>query len=448
MHEDNDVAAEMDEAVADSNEPIEVGDEPMRVIYQLSTPSIQTLYERYKEGELVLAPDFQRHFVWNKQKASNLIESILLNIPLPLIFTAQFTDKEEVVDGQQRLTSIFSFMDGFLPNGDAFRLSKKLKLMASQIGGKTFSELDKSYQREIKNRGLQVVCISKDSQEDVKFEMFERLNTNITPLNAQELRNCLYRGPYNDFLRNAAQYEDYQYILSKPKFAPRMLDVENVLMFCTFYHSSPDRYNKSLTQNMNQDMRSHRNVSPDDLNELERQFKKSVKLVKHIWGDNAFNIYSIDPDTKRGEYSKQFNQGLFQILMYWFTPYEAPQVIPFADLIREELLHLQVHNNEFKGILTGSGTNSPSNVRKKFDICGSTIRGILKYPSHEPRAFSSKLKRSLWEADRTCQICEQEVVTPDDAEVDHITCYWQGGKTIPANARLTHRFCNRSRGGE
>lgn len=431
-----------------STESLDIGQEPMRVIYQLSTPSIQTLYERYKEGELVLAPDFQRHFVWNKQKASNLIESILLNIPLPLLFTAQFADKEEVVDGQQRLTSIFSFLDGSLPGGDAFRLSKRLKVMASQIGGKTFAELDRQYQREIKNRGLQVICISKDSQEDVKFEMFERLNTNITPLNAQELRNCLYRGPYNDFLRSMAEYEDYQFILNKPKFVLRMLDVENVLMFCTFYHSNPDRYSKSLTQNMNQDMRSHRNASADDLRELERQFKKSVKLVKHIWGERAFNIYSINAETKRGEYSKQFNQGLFQILMYWFTPYEAQHVIPFADLIREELLHLQVHNDGFKSILTGSGTNSSSNVRKKFDIWGTTIKGILEYPSNEPRAFSSKLKRSLWEADRTCQICKQEVVTPEDAEVDHITCYWRGGKTIPANARLTHRFCNRSRGGE
>ena len=372
--------ADIDQPIDEDMEPIEIGNEPMRVIYQLKTPTVRALHEQFKEGDVVLAPDFQRHFVWNKQKASNLIESLLLNIPLPLIFTAEFTDKEEVIDGQQRLTSIFSFIDGKLPDGQVFRLSKKLKLMAAQIGGKTFAELDKAYQKEIKNRGLQVVCISRDSQEDVKFEMFERLNTNITPLNAQELRNCLWRGPYNDFLRRMASNEDYQFILNKPRMRARMLDVENVLMFCTFYHRSPDRYTKSLTQNMNEDMRSYQNISPEDEAEVEAQFKKSVRLVKHIWGTQAFSIFTVDKDTKRGDFSRSFNQGLFQILMYWFTPYQAQDVIPFADLIREELINLQVHDPAFMDSLTGSGTNSPSNVRRKFDIWGIRSRALPELP--------------------------------------------------------------------
>lgn len=172
-----------------------------------------------------------------------------------------------------------------------------------------------------------------------------------------------------------------------------------------------------------------------------------MRLVSQVFGKNAFNIYTLDKDTKRGEYSKQFNQGLFQILMHWFTPYEQQDVAPVADLIKEELLNLQVHNEDFFRTLSGAGTNSSKNVRQKFDIWGTTIKGILNYPSKQPRSFSAALKRSLWEKDRTCELCGQEVVTPEDAEADHITCYWRGGKTIPANARLTHRFCNRHRGG-
>jgi 5-methylcytosine-specific restriction endonuclease McrA len=198
---------------------------------------------------------------------------------------------------------------------------------------------------------------------------------------------------------------------------------------------------------LNLDMRTHREIFDEQLVELERQFKKSVQLVKHVWGKNGFNIYSVDTSTKRGEWSKQFNQGLFQILMYWFTPYEKSQVIPFADLLREELLNLLAHNDEFRETLTGSGTNSPTNVRKKFDMWGATIKGILSYPTSEPRAFSYNRKKSLWDADRTCQLCNQQIATIDDAEVDHIICYWQGGKTIPENGRLTHRYCNRHRGG-
>ena len=279
MTEETSVATDTDEPDEESNEPIEIGNEPMRVRFQQTAPSVQTLYERYKDGDIVLDPDFQRNFVWSNQKSSNLIESLLLNIPLPLIFTSEFDDdKEEVVDGQQRLTAIFSFLDGRFPDpkgkGEVFRLSKKLKLMAHQIGGKTFKELDKSYQKQIKDHGLQIVCIGKDSQQDVKFEMFERLNTNITPLNAQELRNCLYRGPYNDFLKRMALNDDYRFILNKPTAHARMFDVENVLMFCTFYHRSSDHYTKSLKQTMNEEMREWQSISSAEEGELERQFKK------------------------------------------------------------------------------------------------------------------------------------------------------------------------------
>ena len=65
----------------------------------------------------------------------------------------------------------------------------------------------------------------------------------------------------------------------------------------------------------------------------------------------------------------------------------------------------------------------------------------------EPRTFSLSLKKQLYETDPTCKICEQRIHDIDDAEVDHIQHYWRGGKTIPENARLTHRFCNRVRGG-
>jgi len=420
------------------------------IIYSPAYPTIQSLYENWKDGDLILDPEFQRNYVWDKKKASNLIESIILNIPLPLIFTAEDNSNnevQEVVDGQQRLTSIFCYIDGIFPDGSNFKLTKKLKFLENVIGGKTFRELSKEYQKKIKKRTIPMIIISKHSQEDIKFDMFERLNTNITSLNAQELRNCLYRGNYNNRIKEIAKYEDFHYILNTDR-KKRMLDVELVLMFCAFYHNNSDKYNKSLTQFLNQDMRIHRNLSDDELDKLEAQFKKSVRLIKHIWGKNAFNIYTVDSETKMGGYSKLFNQGLFQILMYWFIPYSFHDVVPYTDLIREELLNLQIHDIEFIDTLTGSGTNSPFKVRKKFDIWGNTIKGILNYPQNDPRAFSYSLKKKLWDNSNICGICSQRISSIDDAEVDHIICYWRGGKTIPENARLTHRYCNRSRSRE
>lgn len=420
---------------------------PRKIISQATTPTIQSLYQVWKDGDLIIDPVFQRNYVWNNKKASNLVESILLNIPLPIIFTASTGDKEEVIDGQQRLTSIFAFIDGHFADGTKFKLAKNLKILGEEIGGKSFAQLEKHYQNTIKKYPLFMVSISEDSQEEVKFEMFERLNTNITPLNAQELRNCLYRGAYNSLLKIMAQDKDFQYILNKPTFKNRMQDVELVLMFCAFYNTSPDHYRKSLSQFLNDEMRNHKILTDEKKELLEKQFKKSVRLIKHIWGDMAFNIYSIDEKTKKLTCTKKFNQGLFQILTYWFIPYETNQVIPHADLIKEELINLQIHNETFRNTLTGSGTNSPDKTKLKFDMWGHTIKGILNYPKNEPRAFSYSLKEQLWKEDNTCQICLQKISSIDDAEIDHIICYWKGGKTIPENARLTHRFCNRSRGG-
>jgi len=223
--------------------------------------------------------------------------------------------------------------------------------------------------------------------------------------------------------------------------------VELVLMFCAFYSTSPEHYKKSLTQFLNDEMKNNKSITSEKIDIIEKQFKKSIQLIKHIWGDKAFNIYSINEKTKKITRSNTFNQGLYQILSYWFIPFEKHDVIRHSDLIKEELLNLLIHNEEFRNALTGSGTNSPHNIRLKFDIWGNTIKGIINYPQNEPRAFSYSLKEQLWNENDTCQICGQKISTIEDSEIDHITCYWKGGKTIPENARLTHRYCNRARGG-
>src|SRR5205814_3817652 len=88
-------------------------------------PEIESLHGKWKRGRLILQPDFQRQYVWDGAKASRLIESALLSVPLPIVYLAQEPDnKESVIDGQQRLTSFFAFIDGKYPNGQPFRLTK------------------------------------------------------------------------------------------------------------------------------------------------------------------------------------------------------------------------------------------------------------------------------------------------------------------------------------
>ena len=334
--------------IFDEDEKIEVKKNERIVHYEPLNPDIKTLYDNWKNGDLVLEPDFQRKFVWDEQKASNLIESILLKIPIPIIYTAEDNGIEEIVDGQQRLTSIFSFIEGKFPNGKAFKL-RKLKIL-DELGGKSFTELPEIHRKAILKRGLTVVKILAQSNEDIKFEMFERLNTNITKLNAQELRNCMYRGEYNEFIKRLAKNEDFQYILNKPDASRRMYDCELVLLFLAFCNKNFDLYKGNMSQFLNDEMRRNRTIGSSERAELEVIFKKSVDLIRVIFGKYAFNVFSMLDLTKwnlknEGKFeSRIINQGLFLILMYGFINYSKNQIISYADLIREELLNLQIHN--------------------------------------------------------------------------------------------------------
>ena len=445
MQDESELLEDFDEGTEELNIP----SSERGIYHQTNQWPISSLYEKYKDNDLILNPDYQRYYVWDTKKASNLIESIILNIPIPAIFTSEEENNvEEVIDGQQRLQSIFSFIDGKFPNGNIFRLSN-LKIL-KDLSGKKFSDLETPMQKTIKKRALQVTCIKSQTHDDIKFEMFERLNTNITKLNAQELRNCIYRGKYMDFLKRMSCNKDFLYIINQKEIDnKRMLHEELVLVFCSLVHIPYLHYKSPLKQFLNADAKLHRNASDDELSKLEGQFKKSIDLIRTIFDKDAFKVFSIDEKTYEACFSSmKVNQGLYFILMYCFTLYEKNQVMPFADLIREELLNLQIHNSEFRDTLTGSGTNSKEKIIKKFDIWRDTLKGIMGYPVKEPRSFTYQFKKQLWESNPTCSLCDQKITHLDNAEVDHIFCFWQGGKTIPSNARLAHRACNRMRGAD
>jgi len=431
----------------DENQSLNINNNDRIINYEPLNPTIKTLYDNWKSGDLLLQPEFQRNYVWDSQKASNLIESVLLKIPIPIIFTAEDNDIEEVIDGQQRLTSIFSYIDGKFPDGTDFSL-KNLKIL-NELSGLKFKELEEKFQKGILKRFLSVIKITQSSNEDIKFEMFERLNTNITRLNSQELRNCMYRGEYNTFIKKLSEYQVFQEILNKSEYKKRMLDCELILMFFSFFNKNYDQYKGNMKQFLNDEMRRNRKISDKDKKDYEEVFKKSVDLIKVIFGKDAFCIYTIDEKTKIGNFeSRKLNQGLYLILMYGFIPYSKNQIMPYCDLIREELINLQIHNKDFFDSLTGSGTNSKEKVIKKLEIWKETLKGIIGYPINEPRCFSKNLKEILFKDNSTCSICKQKILSVDDSEVDHINCYWKGGKTIPANAQLTHRICNRIKSGD
>jgi hypothetical protein len=407
---------------------------------QASDPTIKDLCERIKKGRLVTQADFQRQYVWKNDAKlkSRLIESVFLEVPIPTIYTAEQDDGTEVViDGQQRLTTFCSFLN------DEFRLTGlEVCKELNHKSFKTLGAIDPSYQEKIEYYPLRVIKILKDSDLSVRFDIFERLNRGSVKLNDQELRNCIYRGPFNDFIKELAKDKDFQILLGS-KEQNRMQDVELVLRFFTFYDRTHLKYKSPMKHFITNFMKDNRNIDSSKMSDFRRVFKQAVNLVKTVFGDKAFSLYT-NKDGTDGSYEHVINKGLFDVLMNGFTIYSQHQVMPVKDALKEELMWL-MNNDDFLDVITGAGTDGKKKLETKFDIWLNSLKVIIGYPNNEPRCFSWEFKNRLWKANPVCTICNQKIEHIDDSEIDHIEFYWRGGKTVPENARLTHRFCNRSR---
>ena len=426
-------------------ESIEVPSNRRKIYTELGDPEVESLHNKYKRGKLIVQPDFQRQFVWDTTKASRLIESALLGIPIPVVYISQEQDSREyVIDGQQRLTSFFSFMDGTFPDGGDFKLTG-LKVFG-ELNGIKYCNLKDDIQDVIRYFKIRTITFNKDSNQDLKFEIFERLNTGSVQLNDQELRNCIYRGPFNVLLKELSTDPDFTFLLGLKKPDKRMKDIELVLRFSAFHHATYLNYKPPMKNFLNVEAEKYRELGKDEAQQLRAAFKNTCQIIRSMLGTNAFKRFYRGEDKDHAGYwePKKFNASLYDILMYTLARQDKNLVYQNLDAIREALIYLMTENQEFIDAIELS-TSSSQAVTKRFDLWRLTVQDIIGVGKKEPRCFSMQLKETLFKRDNTCAICGQRVLEIDDSAIDHIKQYWTGGKTIPENARLTHRYCNWAR---
>jgi hypothetical protein len=436
---------EFDQIAEDETIAADIPLESRRIYTDKADPQITALHSKSKRGKLVLQPDFQRYFVWDAVKSSRLIESALLDIPLPIIYLSEEMDnKTYVIDGQQRLTAFFSFIDGKFPDGKDFKLTG-LNVF-KELNGILFKDLPEDWQEKIESYPVHTITFKKDSEGDLKFEIFERLNTGAVSLNNQELRNCIYRGNYNRLLKELSGDSDFMYLLGLKKPDNRMKDIELVLRFAAFHHSTYLKYKPPIKAFLNSDMEDYQQISQEKAAELREAFRNAVIIIRSLLDTHAFKrFYKGDEKNANGNWEpKKFNASLYDILMYSFAREDKNRVFQNLDSIRESLIYLMTNDQDFIDSIELS-TSSIQAVTKRFDKWRLTLQDIIGIAQKEPRCFSMQLKRELYDKDKTCSICGNEVRSIDDTAIDHIEQYWVGGKTIPENARLTHRYCNWAR---
>jgi hypothetical protein len=430
---------EIIEPIREEETPLDLPQEKRRVYSDKNDRSIFELYRRYQRGDLNLDPEFQRNYVWDDKRASLLVESVLLEIPIPVIYLAEEIDgRFTIIDGQQRLRSFFRFI-----NND-FKL-KNLRVL-SDYEGKFFKTLDKDNQIKVEDATLRTIEIRKETNPNVKFEIFERLNVGSVKLNDQELRNCIYRGKYNNLIKELSENKDFLTLLGLDEAQKRMQQREMVLHYLAFYNQTYLKYKQPMKQYLNNDMENNKSISDERINALRQKFKESISLVRSIFGENAFRRFM--PGNKEkpdGKWEKRVNMGLFEVVMCGFSRYRKNQIMPLNDVIREELIQLMVFNQGFINSISGTGTTNVDKVVNRFRIWEEALQEIVGLPKTETRLFDKNFKKKLFEQDPTCEICGNAIMLLEDATIDHIDQYWRGGKTIEGNARLTHAYCNMSR---
>jgi hypothetical protein len=273
-----------------------------KVITQPVDLSIQTLVEQWRAKSLIL-PEIQREYVWDNGKASRLIESLLLNIPIPVLYFSETPDaKYEIIDGHQRVHSIARFV------GNEFKLSGLAVLR--EYKGKRYHELPDREQRFLKMRTLRAILISVDSHPSMKFEVFERLNTGSISLNAQELRNSIYRGSFNRLLRQMVKHPTFRALIGSKSPRKRMVDEELLLRFLAL-RSHLGTYRPPLKRLLNDFMSGFRSPSVEELEDVQQLVEETCAKAEIILGTSAFRV----SDAKGKPLENNLNRALFDAQM-------------------------------------------------------------------------------------------------------------------------------------
>ena len=260
--------------------------------------TLEGLVQKYRRKQITI-PGFQRKFVWSLRQATRLIESFLLGLPVPAVFL--FVDSDDktfiVIDGQQRLRSIVCFFDGTfgseeLGNRTVFALRGLHE--KSPYRDKTYSDLqetDPASFNTLNDAVLRAFVVRQLNPNDTTsaYHIFERLNTGGTHLVSQEIRNCIYRGPFNDLLGNLNGDPSWRRLFGKANEDKRQRDVELVLRFLALREDS-GLYKKPMKDFLSAFMDRHRDDGPDVRDAFRVLFRRTMTTILETLGEKPFHI--------------------------------------------------------------------------------------------------------------------------------------------------------------
>ncbi len=326
------------------------------------TFSIRHILDLIDEDSLDLAPDFQRLLVWKPVQKSRLVESVLLQIPLPAFyFTEEPDGMMRVVDGLQRLSTLHQYVRGDSGAG-GFGLVGLEYL--TDVEGARFPNLAPAWQRRIYNTQIVAHVIDPQTPDSVKFDIFKRINTGGAPLNAQEIRHCMSGPQSRQFLKEAVSTQEFQQATAGAlRNHIRMVDREVALRFFAFrmYDLADYRQFATMDAFLTAATRRIDQLSKPEQAGLMRTFKRSMTNAYRLFGAHAFRKWPLRDDDR----SSPINRALFES---WAVALAEPpwsRLAPHKEAIVDAVRTAMTSDTEYIASISAT-TGDPRRVELRF----------------------------------------------------------------------------------
>lgn len=359
------------------NTPIAVPFDPNKIKIRRDPFTLGELIDKIEHNEVAFDTSFQRKSdLWNPIQQSRLIESILLRLPLPAFYFDEIIEKEEdvfqrrvmwqVIDGLQRCSVIRNFV-----------VDNKLQLtdleFLTQFNGLRYKDLPRDLARRISQTPLTVYVIEKGTPDDVKFNIFKRINTGGLILTPQEIRHAMNQGVPAQFVAELAEMDSFKVATCGKIEKERMSDRDFTTRFVSFYLQDYKNYTPDLDEFMNKGMRMLKTISEEERCSIKENFDKAMLLAHSIFGDDAFRKRFNTTDNRR-----PINKALFEVLSVLFAKMTNDQRIALSDsagLFKNKFIEL---NNDDKFLYSiSSGTGQKESVQKRFSEMSRIINETI-----------------------------------------------------------------------
>lgn len=323
---------------------------------------LETLVKKIDKSIIKLNPDYQRKHRWTPEYSSRLIESLILNIPVPLIYISQDVDVDDevdegiarysVIDGQQRLTAIYEFLKNEL-------VLVGLEVL-EELNGLKYNQLPPFLIRRLEERTIRCLRIDSTIDNQVKYDIFERLNSGSVKLEPQELRNATCRGPFKELIKELVKNEFFVSAtnLSEGK-VKKMEDEELVLRFFALsYRDGYTQYKGSFKNFLTQKMIDFNKLEPAQLNYMKEYFIDTFKVIKNSNIDLPFAKFK--SENKKLVKMSNFNVAVYDSLVVALSKMDHESSIDLKKF--RELFHEEDYFRTVEG-----STNDASKVHTRID---------------------------------------------------------------------------------